>query len=61
MELRSLLLLIRYVHLSNVGTDEKAWDGLNLTGVTDVDLVNVLSYHVRLKNKSADVRSPQQP
>ena len=60
MELRSLLLLIRYVHLSNVGTDEKAWDGLNLTGVTDDDLVDVLSYHVSLQHISADDRSPQQ-
>lgn len=45
-------------HLGNLGADEKAWDGLNLTGVTDVDLVNVLSYHVRPKQDLADDRSP---
>jgi hypothetical protein len=42
------------------GADEKAWDGLNLTGVTDDDLVDVLSYHVRPRHRSADDRSPQQ-
>jgi len=59
MDLHSLLLLIRYVHLVNLGANDKAWDGLNLTGVTDVDLVNVLSYHVRLDQRLADERSPQ--
>jgi hypothetical protein len=46
--------------LINSGADEKAWDGLNLTGVTDDDLVDVLSYHVRPRHRSADDRSPQQ-
>ena len=29
---------------------EKAWDGLDLTSVTDNDLVDVLSYHVCLSS-----------
>jgi hypothetical protein len=47
-------------HPINSDADEKAWDGLNLTGVTDDDLVDVLSYHVRPRHRSAVDRSPQQ-
>lgn len=60
MDLHSLLLLMRYVHLIKWGADEKAWNGLNLTDVRDDDLVDVLSYHVRLHQNSADDRSPRQ-
>ena len=60
MDLLSLLLLMRYVYLIKWGADEKAWDGLNLTDVTDDDLVDVLSYHVRLHPNIANDRSPQQ-
>jgi hypothetical protein len=44
---------MRYVHLVKWGADEKAWDGLNLTGVPDDDLVDVLSYHVCPNTDSA--------
>jgi hypothetical protein len=60
LDLHSLLLLMRYVHLVKWEADEKAWDGSNLTGVTDDDLVDVLSYHVRAQQKLANERSPQQ-
>jgi hypothetical protein len=60
MDLLSLLLLMRYVPIGVNGADEKAWDGLNLTGVTDDDLVDVLSYHVCAQQELADERSPQQ-
>jgi len=41
--------------------NEKAWDGLDLTVVTDDDLVDVLSYHVRSRLRSADDRLPLLP
>jgi hypothetical protein len=38
--------------LHQSGADRKAWDGINLTSVTDDNMVDVLSYHVRFCTKN---------
>ena len=46
-----MFLILQYI------ANAKAWDGLNLTAVTDNDIVDVLSYHVRPLPRSANGRS----